>query len=294
MDTFLQLLISGLMLGGVYAIIALGFVVIFKSSGIFNFAQGQLLMIGGYLCWSFLSQFHLPTWASFLAVLLVAVAIGLIIERFALRPMIGQPLLAAIMITIALASVLDGIVTIVWGGDQLILPEFISRASLDLGSISISRQSLWLFLISLALFGCFVLFFRFTKMGLAMRGTAEDQQVVQAAGIRVSSIFALSWVIASIVSVIGGIFLGSLTGVSPTLAFLGLKAFPVVILGGLESIPGALIAGLLVGSLEKIAGGYIDPLIGGGFEEIFPFIILLVVLLIKPFGLFGLKRIERV
>ena len=294
MDIFYQLIISGLLTGGIYALVALGFVLIYKSSGIFNFAQGQILMLGAYICWACLVQFNLPLWLSFVITLLSAVALGLLIERFAMRPLLGQPLLASMMVTLALATIIDGLVTIIWGSRQEVLPDFFPREPLQLGSVMISQQLLLGFVIALVLFFAFVIFFRRSKLGLGMRATAEDQEVSRSLGIRASSIFAMAWIIASIVAVVGGVLLGSINGVNMNLSFLGMKAFPVVILGGLDSIPGAIIAGLIVGVLEKLATGYIDPIVGGGFAEIFPFIILLIVLLVRPYGLFGLKRIERI
>ena len=294
MDIFLQLIMSGILTGGIYALIALGFVVIYKATGVFNFAQGEIVMVSAYVCWALLVQFGLPLWISFALTFAFAASLGLVVERFALRPMIGQPLLAAMMITLALIAVLDGLVTVIWGSRQEVLPDFFPRVPLHLGSVMISQQLLMGFGIAVALFVAFVLFFQRSKIGLGMRATAEDHQVSMSLGIKVSSSFAMSWVIACIVAAVGGILLGSVNGVNMNLAFLGLKAFPVVILGGLDSIPGAIVAGLVVGVLEKLATGYIDPLVGGGFAEIFPFIILLFVLLVRPYGLFGTKKIERI
>jgi branched-chain amino acid transport system permease protein len=294
MDIFLQLIMSGILTGGIYALIALGFVVIYKATGVFNFAQGEIVMVSAYVCWALLVQFGLPLGISFALTFAFAAGLGLVVERFALRPMIGQPLLAAMMITLALIAVLDGLVTVIWGSRQEVLPDFFPRQPLHLGSVMISQQLLMGFGIAVALFVAFVLFFQRTKIGLGMRATAEDHQVSMSLGIKVSTSFAMSWVIACIVAAVGGILLGSVNGVNMNLAFLGLKAFPVVILGGLDSIPGAIVAGLIVGVLEKLATGYIDPLVGGGFAEIFPFIILLFVLMVRPYGLFGTKKIERI
>ena len=294
MDMFLQLIMSGIMTGGIYALIALGFVVVWKATGVFNFAQGQLVMVSAYICWALVVQLGLPLGLSFLLTFLVAAGIGLLVERFALRPLVGQPVLAAMMVTLALIAVLDGLVTVIWGSRQEVLPDFFPRQPLHLGSVMISQQLLTGFGIAMLLFVVFVLFFRRSKMGLGMRATAEGHQVSMSLGIRVSTSFAMSWVIACIVAAVGGILLGSINGVNMNLAYLGLKAFPVVILGGLDSIQGAIVAGLLVGVLEKLATGYIDPFVGGGFAEVFPFIVLIFVLLVRPYGLFGTKKIERI
>jgi len=294
MDMFLQLIMSGIMTGGIYALIALGFVVVWKATGVFNFAQGQLVMVSAYICWALVVQLGLPLGLSFLLTFLVAAGIGLLVERFALRPLVGQPVLAAMMVTLALIAVLDGLVTVIWGSRQEVLPDFFPRQPLHLGGVMISQQLLTGFGIAMLLFVVFVLFFRRSKMGLGMRATAEGHQVSMSLGIRVSTSFAMSWVIACIVAAVGGILLGSINGVNMNLAYLGLKAFPVVILGGLDSIQGAIVAGLLVGVLEKLATGYIDPFVGGGFAEVFPFIVLIFVLLVRPYGLFGTKKIERI
>jgi len=294
MDVFLQLVISGIMTGGIYALVALGFVLIYKSTGVFNFAQGDILMVGAYVCWACMVQLSMPLWLSFLCTFIFAVALGLVVERFTLRPLLGQPILAAVMITLALGTVINGLVTIIWGSRQEVLPDFFPREPLQLGGIMVSQQLLLGFAIAVGLFAAFVFFFRRSKLGLGMRATAEDQEVSRSLGIRAQNIFALAWVIACIVAVVGGVLLGSVNGVNMNLSYLGLKAFPVVILGGLDSVPGALIAGLIVGVLEKLATGYIDPVVGGGFAEVFPFIVLLIVLMVRPYGLFGLQRIERI
>ena len=294
MDFFLQLIVAGILTGGIYALVALGFVLIYKSTGIFNFAQGEILMVGAYVCWALIVQLGAPLWIGFVGTFLFAACLGLIIERFALRPMIGQPLLAAIMITLALSGVLKGLVTVIWGSRQAVLPDFLPREPLSLGNVVISQQLLASFGIAMALFLAFIVFFKRSKLGLVMRATAEDHQVTRSLGIKVSTSFVMAWIIACIVAVVGGILLGGISGVNMHLSFLGMKAFPVVILGGLDSIPGAIVAGLMVGILEKLASGYIDPFVVGGFSEVFPFIILIIALMIKPHGLFGMKRIERI
>jgi len=296
MTFFLQLVISGFSLGMVYALIAIGFVIILKCSKAFNIAQGHFVMIGGYLGFTFLVTFHLPLWASLLAAIGSAIVLGLLIERFALRPLVGQSVLAVIMMTIALATVLEGLATLVWGGEYKTYHGVLPTLTLKVGEISIPPETLIGVMVSIAVVVILMLFFRYTKSGLAMRATAEDEQVVQSAGIKVTTIYALSWVIACVVGVIGGIILGGVSGVMIPLSNVGLKAFAVVLLGGVNSIGGAIVAGIMIGVLENIAAGYLDPLLpsGGGLASVFPFIVIIIVLILRPHGLFGLAEIERI
>lgn len=296
MTFFLQLLITGVCVGFTYALVAIGFVIIFKCSKVFNIAQGAFVLIGGYLGWQLLAEFELPIWLCFIAAIAIAAIIGLLIERLAIRPMIGQPILAVIMMTIALLLVIHGIVTLIWGGDFGSYRFPLPVASITLGPLSVASEPLVVLGVSVIVVAILVLLFRYTKQGLAMRATAEDEQVVQSAGIRVTTVYAIAWIIACIVGVVGGVLIGSISLASLALSEIGLKALAVVLLGGLESIPGAIVAGLLIGVLENMAAGYLDPLLpaGGGLAGVFPFIIMIIVLIFKPYGLFGLVRIERV
>jgi branched-chain amino acid transport system permease protein len=296
MTFFLQLVISGFALGMVYALIAIGFVIILKCSKAFNIAQGHFVMIGGYLGFTFLVNFHLPVWASLLAAIAVAIIMGLLIERLTLRPLVGQPVLAVIMMTIALATVLEGLATLIWGGEYKTYHGVLPTLTLKIGELSIPPETLIGVIVSIIVVVILMLFFRYTRSGLAMIATAEDEQVVQSAGIKVTTVYALSWVIACIVGVIGGIILGGVSGVMVSMSNVGLKAFAVVLLGGVNSIGGAIIAGIIVGVLENVAAGYLDPLLpaGGGLANVFPFIVIIIVLIFKPYGLFGLAEIERI
>jgi branched-chain amino acid transport system permease protein len=295
MPFFLQLIVSGLALGMVYALIAIGFVIILKCSQAFNIAQGQFVMIGGYLGFTFLVTFHLPIWASLLAAIAVAVIMGLLIERLTLRPLVGQPVLAIIMMTIALGTVLDGLATLIWGGEYKTYHGVLPTLTLRVGELSVPSETLIGVIVAIVVVAILMLIFRYTKSGLAMMATAEDEQVVQSAGIRVTTVYALSWVIACITGVISGILLGGVSGVMIPMSEVGLKAFAVVLLGGIDSIGGAIVAGIILGVLENIAAGYLDPLLpGGGVANVFPFIVMLIVLVFRPYGLFGLRRIERI
>ncbi len=295
MTFFLQLLVTGFALGMVYALIAIGFVIILKCSNAFNIAQGHFVLIGGYLGYTFLVPFHLPIWAALFSAIVVAAILGLLIERLTLRPLVGQPELAIVMMTIALASVLEGLATLVWGGEYKTYHGVLPTITLKLGGISLPPESLIGLIVSIVAMVMLMLLFRYTKIGLAMRATAEDLQVVQSLGIRATTVYAVSWVIASVVGVIGGILLGGVSGVMIPLAEIGLKAFAVVLLGGVNSIGGAIVAGIILGMLENIAAGYLDPLLpGGGLAQVFPFVVMIIVLIFRPYGLFGLTRIERI
>jgi branched-chain amino acid transport system permease protein len=296
MTFFLQLVITGFGLGMVYALIAIGFVVILKCSKAFNIAQGQFVMIGGYLGFTFLVTFHLPVWASIIAAVAVAAVMGLLIERLTLRPLVGQSVLAIIMMTIALGTVLDGVATLVWGSRYEVYHGVLPTLSLKVGELSLAPETLIGIIVSIIAVAILMILFRFTRAGLAMRATAEDEQVVQSVGIKVTTVYAISWVIACIVGVISGIILGGVSGVSVALEAAGMKAFAVVLLGGIDSIGGAIVAGITLGILENVASGYLDPLLpsGGGLASIFPFIVIIIVLIFRPHGLFGLARIERI
>lgn len=295
MNFFLQLVVTGFALGMVYALVALGFVIILKCSNAFNIAQGHFVLMGGYLGYTFLVILSLPIWATILLAIASAIVMGLIIERLTLRPLIGQPELAIIMMTIALASVLEGLATFIWGGEYKTYHGVLPTLSVKIGAISIPSEPFIGFIVSVMIVAILLLFFRYTKMGLAMRATAEDLQVVQSLGIKATTVYAVSWVVASVVGVIGGILLGAVSGVMIPLAEIGGKAFAVVLLGGVNSIGGAIFAGIILGILENVAAGYLDPLLPrGGLAHVFPFIVMIIVLVFKPHGLFGLERIERI
>jgi branched-chain amino acid transport system permease protein len=295
MTFFLQLVVTGFAQGMVYALIAIGFVIILKCSDVFNIAQGHFVMIGGYLGYTFLVPLGLPIWAAFLLAIAVAIVMGLLIERLMLRPLVGQPVLAVVMMTIALATVLAGLATLLWGAEYKAYHGLLPSITAKVGSISIPSESVIGLIMSVICVVILMLFFRYTKIGLAMRATAEDLQVVQSVGIKATTVYAVSWIIACVVGIIGGILLGGVSGANMELADIGLKAFAVVLLGGLDSIGGAIVAGIILGMLENVAAGYLDPLLpGGGLAQVFPFIVMIIVLIFKPNGLFGMSRIERV
>ena len=291
---FLQLLIQGLAVGSVYALVALGFVLIYKASSVINFAQGELLMVGAYVCLVLLTTFQVPFWAAFFLTMAFSVILALVIERLVLRPMIGEPAISIIMITIGLSLVLKSIIAAVWGTQIKVFPPIFPQTPVKLGEIVVSQVYIFTFLASMAFLILFALFFKFSRMGIAMRATANSNQVALSMGISVKKVFAISWCVAAVVSAVGGILIGNINGVNSTLGSVGLKVFPAVILGGLDSIPGAVLGGLIIGILENLSGGYLDHFFGGGVKEVAPFVILVVILMIKPYGLFGTEEIERV
>jgi branched-chain amino acid transport system permease protein len=280
----------------IYALVTIGFVLIFKCSKAFNIAQGHFVMIGGYLGFTFLVTFHLPIWAAILAAIAVAIVMGLAIERLTLRPLVGQPILAVIMMTIALATILEGLATLIWGGEYKAYHGVLPDITIKFGGLSISSEMVIGIIVSVIVVVILMMLFRYTKSGLAMRATAEDEQVVQSAGIKVTTVYALSWVIAAVVGVIAGILLGGISGVMVPMSNVGLKALAVALLGGMDSIGGAILAGLILGISENIAAGYLDPLLpaGGGLAGVFPFIVIIIVLIFRPHGLFGMAEIERI
>jgi branched-chain amino acid transport system permease protein len=294
MDVFLQIMVSGFVVGGIYSLVALGFVLIYKSSDAINFAQGEFLLIGAYVSLTLIATYHVPLIPALIITLLFSAALGLAIERLVLRPFIGEPVISMIMATIGLSSLLAGVVHIIWGTQTRVFPPLFSSDAVNLGAVVISPIYLWSLVVIAALLVIFSLFFKYSKMGIAMRATADDQQASLSMGISVKKVFAVTWAIAAMVAAVGGFLLGNINGVNASLSVIGLKVLPVALLGGLDSVPGAIIAGFIIGIIESLAGGYLEPLVGAGLKEVVPFIILVLVLMFKPYGLFGKKEIERV
>ena len=292
----LQLVISGLVIGSIYSAVALGFVIIYKATRVVNFAQGELLMVGAYVCYAFLVQMHIPFGVALLLTILFSMVLAMIIERLILRPMIGEPIISIIMVTIGLSLVLRSIVTAIWQNDILVYePKLFPQETVSMAGVPVSLEFIWCFILSTVLLAVFSVFFKYSKAGVAMRATAFNQQVAQSMGISVKHIFALSWIIAAVVSGIGGVLIGNINGINSSLYHFGLKVFPATILGGLDSILGAALGGLIIGLLENLSDGlcksYLDL---SGVKEVAPYVILVIILMIKPYGLFGTKEIERV
>jgi len=289
---FMQMLLSGLSMGSIYSLVALGFVLIYKATSILNLAQGEFLMVGAYICLSITLDFGLNFVASFMLTMVFSVILGLAVERLVLRPLIGEPIISVIMVTLGLTYILRGLVIMIWGNDIRqfnIFPE----QPVDFWGVKLTYLYLYSLGISLVLLTVFAIFFKYARTGIFMRAVADHQTAAQSMGISVKGVFAMSWCIAAVVSSIGGILVGNIAGVGVDLSYIGLKVLPAVILGGLDSILGAIIGGLIVGVLEFLSAGYLDPYIPA-INEVFPFIVLVLVLMIKPYGLFGIEEIERV
>jgi branched-chain amino acid transport system permease protein len=290
MDTFIQLTVSGLANGAILALAALGFVLIYKASGVINFAQGQFLLIGAYVVWALTVDAGLHWALAIAGAIGVAVVLGLLVERLILRPLVGEPTISVIMVTIGLAQVLGALVQIIWGTQPHPFPEFIPDDVVTIAGARTGENRLWaLALVVLALIA-FAVFFQRSRYGIAMRAVADDQQAALTMGISVRRTFALAWALAGVSAVVGGVLVANLIGVSGEVSNIGLLVFPVVIVGGLDSVPGAVVGGALIGLLTAYTGGYI----GGGLDAVIPYIALVAILLVKPYGLFGEVRIERV
>lgn len=291
---FLSLLVNGASIGLMYSLIALGFVLVYKATDAINFAQGEFVMMAGLIAAAILGIEGAPLIAAVVATLAVMVGFGFGLEKVVLRPLLGRPVVAVIMATIGLAAVLRGLTPVIFGGETRAVPLPIGDEPIDLGIATLSPVQVLGSITTLILFVGFSWFFKKSRMGVAMRAVADNQQVAQAMGINVERYFALAWAMAGIVSALGGIIWGSMLGVDVHLALVGLKVFPVVILGGLDSIGGALIGGLIIGIVESLVAGYLDPYVGGGTKDFAPYVLMIIVLMIKPYGIFGKRRIERV
>lgn len=290
MTTFLQYVVNGIMSGGVYSLIALGIVLIYKSSSVFNFAIGEMVMLGAFFMWTFLDVLGLHFLISIFLSVLACALVGFLMQRLSIQPLIGQPILSAILVTLGLSHILSGLSMLVWGGTSERLSGALPGKPIFVGGVVIPHDLLWCFVATVIIFLFFTLFYKYTNLGLAMRAVAEDHMVAQARGVNVRKIFAAVWMLAGIIASVGGILLGYRLGITQFLAILGLKAFPAVLFGGIESIAGAFVGGIVVGLLESLAGGYI----AAWLMETSPYIVLLLVLIFRPEGLFGLKIIERI
>ncbi len=294
MDIFIQIIVTGIATGGVYGLIALGFVLIFKATGILNLATGAFMTLGAYICLTVIGQLGAPFWLAFLCTLGFAILLGIVLERLILRPLIGEPIISVVMVTIGLSSILQGLTHLIWSPDYRSFPEIFPPEPLDLGFAIVPSGLLWGFIFAAVGTIIFILIFKLTRTGVAMRATASDQQAALSMGISVRWIFALSWSYGAVAAVIGGIVVGNISGISIYLGDIGLKVLAVIILGGLDSIGGAILGGLIIGILENLAGLYLDPIFGGGVKDVAPFFIFVLIIMIRPYGLFGKKIIERV
>jgi branched-chain amino acid transport system permease protein len=291
---FFDLFVNGLMIGMMYALVALGFVLIYKATSVVNFAQGELVMFGGYVAAALITLYHLPLAIAIPVLLGTMVLLGFVLERVVLRPLVGQQVISVVMVTIGLAQVLQGSAALVWGAQTKNIPLPIRLEPYIIWEIYISPINIVAALVSAGFLVAFAWFFRKSRMGIAMRAVANDQQAAMAVGIDVRFVFALSWAIAGLAAALGGVVWGSMLGVDTQLALVGLKVFPAVILGGLDSVPGAIVGGLMIGAVESVAAGYVDPYVGGGTKDFLPYVLMILALMIRPYGFFGREIIERV
>ena len=293
-EFFFALLMSGASIGLMYSLIALGFVLVYKATDAINFAQGEFVMLAGLIVAMLLSIVGMPLIVAIAVTLAVMIGFGFGLERVMLRKLIGRPVIAVVMATIGLAAILRGFGPMVWGAGTKSLALPIPEEPIVLGPLFIPPIQLLGAAVSLAFLAGFGWFFLKSRKGIAMRAVADNQQVAMAMGIDVERYFGVAWAMAGVVSALGGILWGNLVGVDVNLALVGFKVFPVVILGGLDSIPGAIVGGLIVGIVENVASGYIDPYVGGGTKDFAPYVLMIMALMVRPYGIFGKKIIERI
>lgn len=297
-DKALGTIVKGLLWGGVYAVICLGVVVVYKASKVFNLAHGGILLFLTYFLWWLLHEAGVPTPAALVIVALAAVLMGLGIDRFLMRPMIGESGLITFMMTLVLGfSVIQGITVIVFGGRSGVMPDIFPSGVLTVGKITFGYELVSSFLLATVMFLVFVSYFKYTRGGLAMRCVSEDNVVSQSLGINVKRIYSIAWVVGCLSAAIGGMLLASLTalysGGGGIGGFAMMRALPVLLLGGLESIPGAYFGALIIGLTERVTSVYIEPHVPG-FTSVLPYVLMVLILLFRPHGLFGLKRIVRI
>jgi branched-chain amino acid transport system permease protein len=290
---FIEVLVGGLLSGVMYSLVAIGFVLVYKTSGVLNFAQGAMLLFAAL---TFVSLFErgAPFWLAIMATLLIMVALGIAIERVVLRPLVNQSPMTLFMATLGLSYVIEGAAQLLWGTQVHGLDLGIDDVPFEIGGVLISQFDLFAAAIAGALVSSFALFFRFTRTGLAFRAVADDQFAALAVGLRLPRVWAAVWTAAGIVALVAGLLWGARLGVQFSLSLVVLKALPVLVLGGFDSVAGVIVGGLLIGAIEKLAEVYVGPLFGGGIEAWAAYVVALGFLLLRPSGLFGQKLVERV
>ncbi|MCD6305448.1 MAG: branched-chain amino acid ABC transporter permease [Deltaproteobacteria bacterium] len=294
MELFFMTLTTGIMVGGIYALVALGWVLIYKCSGVLNLAMGELTIIGAYVSYTFHS-IGIPFVPAVLLTLVVGIILGVLTERIFLDKLIGEPILAVIMVTVGLSFFLKGLVGYIWKNDTRVFdPPVFSIKPITIGFLQISPVYLWSFILSIVLLVVFVCFFKYTRWGLSMQATADDETAALSLGVSARFVYAAAWAIAFMSAGVGGALLGNINGINVSVGYLGLLVLPAVVLGGLNSVPGAIVGGILIGLLQNFSGTYLDRFFPGGVKEIVPFAFMAVFLLFKPYGLWGWERIERV
>ncbi len=297
MDKFLQLFVSGVALGGIYALIALGFVVIYKATGTFNFAQGGFVLLGTYLTYQLAVEWEVNFYLSTLIAVLAMAGVAMLIERTVLRRMMDQPAFTIILVTVGILLFLQQLVPIIWDEPGLRFANPWLGEVVDIGGVSISHANIWTVVYAGLVFGAFALFFKFTRTGIGMQAAALDQEAAAAQGISVARSFQVSWAIAGAVGVLAGVMLTARGGdaLTPAIGFVALRALPAMILGGLDSPGGAVVGGVIIGVAEVLTAGYLEyEWLGANFSSVVPYLVLIFVLLFRPSGLFGTKEVERV
>ncbi len=295
LEYLIQTIMGGLSTGSVYALIALGFVLIYKATDVLNFAQGELMMMGAFFCFTAIVYFKLSFIPAFLLSLVFSAVIGFLINVIAIRPMVGKPVFSIVMITIGLATIFRSIVGLIFGHIEKPFPSpFPIEKAINIGGLYISMVHIWMISISIIFVLLFYLFFKFSILGIAMKAAANEQIATMLQGINIKKMFALSWGIAAITSTVAGVFLASASFIHCDMGFIGLRAFPAIVLGGLDSVAGGVIGGFTIGLIENLAGAYLDKALGGGVKEITSYVIVIFIMMIKPYGLFGKEHIERV
>ena len=298
MSFFFEVLIGGLLSGVMYALVAIGFVLIYKASGVFNFAQGAMVFFAALTCVGIIDKFGVSIWIAIPITMVVMVVLGLAIEKVVLRPLVNQPEITLFMATIGLAFFIEGLAQLLWGSQvhklELPIEDVPIPYLLDNYNIIVSKFDVTAAAICAILVTALALLFSKTKVGRALRAVADDHQAALAVGIPLQQIWAVVWSVAGLVALVAGLLWGARNGVQFALTFIALKALPVLILGGFTSVPGAIVGGLIIGASEKLAEVYIGPMVGGGIEGWFPYVLALLFLLVRPEGLFGEKIIRRI
>ena len=294
MISFFSHVINGGLVGLLYALIAMGFVIIYRSSRVFNIAQGEILILGAFLLWSFLSFWELPIWLSVLLAVLCSLAIGLVIERVILRPLVGEEVFALVMVTIGLLVFIRGVILVIWSADVHFLPPIFPMKGFKLGPFMFDRSLVFGGVGTIVIAGLVSWFFNRTRTGMEMTAVAEDHQIAQSLGLGVKRSIAIAWAVSGVLSTLAAIVLLSGKGMTFLVGDIGMAALPVALLAGLESIGGLIIAGLLIGVSMGAAEFFLDPVFKGGVGEVFPFFVMILILLIRPSGLFGWRTIERI
>lgn len=290
MDYFLLLSVSGIAIGMIYGMIGMGFALIFKATSVVNFAQGEVMMLIAYMAFSIASSWALPFWGLLAAAVVLSGVVGLLIERIFIRPMLGQPAFSTVMVTIGLAVMIRSVVVMIWGADPVAMPTDISDSGIEIGIVFLYTAQVYAIVLLGVVVVAMWLFLGYSRMGVAMRATATRETTALLMGVNVNRVYSMAWAIAAVIAGISGVLLGTIYGLGPDMWTQGLRAFPAVILGGMDSVFGAVIAGIVIGLLENLTEGYL----GGGIKEISGFLVILVVLMIRPYGLFGTPKIERV